>query len=62
MFGTDIQHISYEQLAQVVFRPRTFVAALILESRGGGTLTVKNIPKAKAKRGFRGNPERRELS
>jgi hypothetical protein len=48
VFGTEKQHISYDQLAQVVIRPRTFVAALIIESRGGGTLTVKNIPKGNA--------------
>src|SRR5215211_3827351 len=48
VFGTTKQHISYDEVAQVQISRRTFLAALSIESRGGGTLTVKNIPMGKA--------------
>ena len=45
----DYQRIRYEQIAQVMLRRGFFFSDLIIETRGGGTLTAVGLPKREAR-------------
>jgi Short C-terminal domain len=42
LVGSNVQHIRYDQIAQVAIKRGVF-SSLIIESRGGHTLTVKRV-------------------
>jgi hypothetical protein len=43
MWGSNVQNIRYDQIAQVIIK-RGPLSTLVIESRGGQTLTVKRVP------------------
>jgi len=46
---TNYQRIRYEQIAQVMLRRGFFFSDLVIETRGGGTLTAVGLPKREAR-------------
>jgi hypothetical protein len=48
VIGMSTQRIRYDQIAQVLVRTHLFFADLIIETKGGATLTVGGLGKAEA--------------
>jgi hypothetical protein len=49
LLGSNVQNIRYDQIAQIIIK-RGGWSTLIIESRGGHTLTVKRVPFSKAEK------------
>lgn len=49
VFGSNVQNIRYDQIAQIAIK-RGPLCSIVIESRGGQTLTVKRVPQPTAEK------------